>query len=357
VVAKGLNHPLDVKARPGDGALWVIEQRGVVVRVADGGGIEQVLDLRSVVNDISIEQGLLGFAFHPNYPDDPRVFVFHSKANNDNVLASFETTGDPKVLEPATRKDILVINKAPDAVRHNGGTVLFGPDGLLYLSVGDAAQARLNGQDPANLPGSVLRIDVDGGDPYAIPAGNPFAPGGGAPAGLKGAPEVWWFGLRNPWRFSIDAPTGLAYIGEVGQERVEEVDVVPLADGGLNFGWPTFEGNRPYSNVTAVSEVTKPVLEIAHNDADGGCSVTGGEVYRGTAIPELDGHYFYADWCRGWIRSFRLVDGAVTDRKDWSADLKAGMVSSFGHDADGELLVLDWEADTVSRIVPVRQAP
>jgi glucose/arabinose dehydrogenase len=356
VVAKDLNHPLDAKARPGDGEIWVIEQRGVMKRITDG-GVEEVLDIRSLVNDASIEQGLLGFAFHPKYPEDPRVFVYHSKANNDNVLASYETSGDPNVLDPATRKDVLVIDKAPDMVRHNAGTVLFGPDGLLYLSVGDAAQARVNGQDPANLPGSVLRIDVDAGDPYAIPAGNPFGPGGTAPAGLKGAPEVWWFGLRNPWRFSIDAATGLAYVGDVGQERIEEVNVVPLAEGGLNFGWPTFEGSRPYSNVTAVSDVTKPVLEIAHNDADGGCSVTGGEVYRGMAIPELAGTYFYADWCRGWIRSFRFADGVVADAKDWSAELKVETVSSFGHDAGGELLVLDWQADTVSRIVPVRQAP
>jgi len=273
VVAKGLNHPLDVKARPGDGALWVIEQRGVVLRIAEDGGVQPVLDIRGVVNDISIEQGLLGFAFHPDYPNDPRVFVYHSKANNDNVLASYETTGDPNVLDPATRKDLLTIDKERTMVRHNGGTVLFGPDGLLYLSVGDAAQARVNGQDPANLPGSILRIDVNGGDPYGIPAGNPFGPGGQPPAGLKGAPEVWWFGLRNPWRFSIDAQTGLAFIGDVGQERVEEVNAVPLADGGLNFGWPTFEGTRRYSDLPATSDVTEPVLVIAHNDTDGGCSV------------------------------------------------------------------------------------
>ncbi len=357
LVAKGLQNPLDVKARPDDGSLWLIEQRGIIRRIAEGGAVELVLDLRGVVNDYSIEQGLLGFAFHPDYPTDPRVFVYHSKANNDNVLASYEASGDSNVLDAATRKDLVTIDKERTMVRHNGGTVLFGPDGLLYLSVGDAAQARLNGQNPASLPGSILRIDVDGGDPYAIPAGNPFGPGGQAPAGLEGAPEVWWFGLRNPWRFSIDEPTGLAYIADVGQERVEEVNAAPLADGGLNFGWPTFEGTGRYSDVRAVSDVTNPVLEVRHGAADGGCSITGGEVYRGSAIPELAGHYFYADWCRGWIRSFRLADGKVVDREDWSADLEAGMVSSFGHDADGELLVLDWEADTVSRIVPRRQAP
>ncbi len=357
VVAKGINHPVDVRARPGDGSLWVIEQRGVMRRIEDGKVADApVLDLREAVNDFSIEQGLLGFAFHPDYPTDPRVFVFHSKANNDNVLASFETSGDPNVLDPKSRRDLLVINKAPDSVRHNGGTVLFGPDGLLYLSVGDAAQARLNGQDPANLPGSVLRIDVDGDDPYAIPVDNPFGPSGTPPAGLEGAPEVWWFGLRNPWRFSIDEPTGTAYVGDVGQERVEEVNVVPLAEGGLNFGWPSFEGTGRYSDLTPTSDVTDPVVEVRHS-GDGGCSIVGGEVYRGSAIPELAGHYFYADWCRGWIRSFRYADGAAVDRKDWSKELVPETVSSFGHDAAGELLVLDWQAGSVLRIVPVRQAP
>ncbi|HVL54812.1 MAG TPA: PQQ-dependent sugar dehydrogenase, partial [Vitreimonas sp.] len=199
LVAEGLENPLDVKARPGDGTLFVIEQRGVIRRVVDGGVDETpMLDLRNVVNSYSIEQGLLGFAFHPSYPTDPRVFVYHSKADNDNVLAAYQTTGDPDVLDPDTRTELVTIDKQPDMVRHNGGTVLFGPDGLLYLSVGDAARASVNGQDPSTLPGSILRIDVDGGDPYAVPAGNPFAAGGSAPAGVEGAPEVWWFGLRNP---------------------------------------------------------------------------------------------------------------------------------------------------------------
>ena len=356
LVADGLNNPLDVKARPGDGTLFVVEQAGVIRRLAEGSAAEEpMLDLRDQVNLSSIEQGLLGFAFHPDYPADPRVFLYHSKDDNDNVLVAYETTGHPDVLDPATRTELVTIDKEPEQVRHNGGTVLFGPDGLLYLSVGDAARASINGQDPATLPGTILRLDVDGGEPYAIPDENPFAEGGEGPDGLVGAPEVWWFGLRNPWRFSIDEPTGLAYIGDVGQETVEEVNVVPLAEGGINFGWPSFEGTGVYySGISAVSEVTDPVLVIAHDDEERGCSITGGEVYRGSAIPELDGHYFYADWCFGWIRSFRLADGEVGDQQDWSGDLDTVMVSSFGRDADGELLVLDWEADTVSRIIPVR---
>ena len=355
LVAEGLENPLDVKARPSDGALFVVEQAGVIRRVEDDGvADEPVLDISDQVNVSSIEQGLLGFAFHPDYPDDPRVFVYHSMASNDNVLASYETTGDPDVLDPDTRAELLIIEKDPEAVRHNGGTVLFGPDGLLYLSLGDAARYSVNAQDPSTLPASILRLDVDGGGPYTIPDGNPFAPGEDGPEGVEGAPEVWWFGLRNPWRFSIDEPTGLAFIADVGQEAAEEINVVPLEDGGLNFGWPAREGLGAFVDVPLVSEATDPVLEIRHDDTDKGCSVTGGEVYRGAAIPELAGHYFYADWCTGWIRSFRLADGKVADQQDWSADLETVMVSSFGHDADGELLVLDWDADTLSRIVPVR---
>jgi hypothetical protein len=355
LVARGIHHPIDVRARPDTGELWAIEQRGVVVRIEEGKA-KPVLDLQSVVHDLSIEQGLLGLAFHPDFPNDPRVFVFHSKANNDNVLASYRLGSDPDVLDPKSRTDILTIDKERDSQRHNGGTLLFGPDGLLYLSVGDAARATLNGQDPANLPGSILRIDVSGADRYSIPVDNPFAAQGTPPvAGLKGAPEVWWFGFRNPWRFSIDPESGLAYIGDVGQERIEEIDVAPLAEPGLNFGWPVFEGTRRYSNaVKATSELTGPVLDIRHS-GDRGCSVVGGEVYRGTAIPELNGVYFYADWCRGWIRSFRYEDGQVLDKQDWSSDLPTETVSSFGHDADGEILVLDWQADAIYRIVPVRR--
>jgi glucose/arabinose dehydrogenase len=354
-VAEGVDSPLDVRARPGDGTLFVAEQRGVIQRI-DGGrpAPEPMLDLREEVNVSSIEQGLLGFAFHPDYPTDPRVFVFHSRANNDNVLASYETSGDPDVLDPATRTELLVVDKEPDKVRHNGGTVLFGPDGLLYLSLGDAARYSVNPQNPSTLPGSVLRIDVDRGERYGIPPGNPFAEGGDGPPGLTGAPEVWWFGFRNPWRMTIDEPTGLAYIADVGQADAEEVNVVPFDEGGLNFGWPAREGLGAFVDFELVTEATDPVLEIRHAGRDRGCSVTGGEVYRGPAIPELDGHYFYADWCHGWIRSFRYADGGVRDQEDWSGDLEAGMVSSFGHDADGELLVLDWDADTVSRVVPVR---
>jgi len=348
-VADGLSQPTDVQVRPDDGGLFVAEQVGVIRRVSAGGSEHPVmLDLTDLVNSFSIEQGLLGFAFHPDYPSDPRVFVVHSRADNDNVLVSYETTSDPDVLDPATRTELLVIDKDPERMRHNGGTLLFGPDGFLYVSVGDGELGVANAQTSTRLLGKILRLDVDREVPYSIPADNPFADG------ASGAPEVWWWGLRNPWRISVDPVTALAYVADVGQERAEEVNVVPLADPGLNFGWPAREGLEAFLDVPLAGEATDPVIEIVHDESDLGCSVTGGEVYRGIAIPELDGHYFYADWCHGWIRSFRYADGEALDRHDWSSDLEPGTISSFGHDAEGELLVVGWDAGTVSRIVPVR---
>lgn len=357
-VAQDLVQPIDVVVRPDDGSLHVVQQGGAVVSLADDGSIAgTLLDVSPLMEIHSIEQGLLGMAFHPDFPDDRRLFAFHSLPDNDNVLVSYEVGDDLQQVDPDSRVELVTVDKEPDKVRHNGGKVLFGPDGLLYVSLGDAARASVNGQDPSTLPGSVMRLDVDatgdGGAPYAIPADNPFADGATV-EGVSGAPEIWWFGLRNPWRFTIDAETGLAWIGDVGQETVEEVNVVPFDQGGLNFGWPAREGLGTFYDGSPVTATVDPVLEVAHDDVDEGCSITGGVVHRGPAIPEFNGTYFYADWCNGWIRSVEWDGEGVVNPQDWSEDLPAGMVSSFGLDADGEVLVVDWDAGTLSRIVPVR---
>jgi glucose/arabinose dehydrogenase len=357
-VATGLVQPVDVAVRPDDGSLHVVQQGGAVVSLADDGSIAgTLLDVSPLMEIHSIEQGLLGVAFHPEFPDDRRVFAFHSLPSNDNVLVSYEVADDLQQVDPDSRVELVTVDKEPDKVRHNGGKVLFGPDGLLYVSLGDAARASVNGQDPATLPGSVIRIDVDAtgddGAPYAIPADNPFA-GGATVEGVAGAPEVWWFGLRNPWRFTIDPATGLAWIGDVGQDTVEEVNVVPFDEGGRNFGWPAREGLGAFYDDPPVTATVDPVVEVAHDDVDRGCSITGGVVHRGPAIPELHGTYFYADWCHGWIRSVGWDGDGVVDPQDWSEELPAGMVSAFALDADGEVLVTDWDAGTVARIVPLR---
>ena len=345
-VASGLVEPVDVAAPIDNGLIYVLQRSGQA-RVIDNGRLlkEPFLNLKGFVKSSSIEQGLLGIAFHPKFPIDRRVFVFHTRKDNDNLLVSYTVAADGRRVEPSSRTELLRIDKAADAIRHNAGALRFGPDGLLYIAVGDGARARDNGQNPKTLLASILRIDIDT-VPYAIPKGNPFADG------KNGQPEVYWYGFRNPWRFSIDAKTGLAYIGDVGQEAIEEIDVAKLDAPGLNFGWPLMQGSKTYLKGTAATPLVAPILEVRH--ADDGCSIVGGEVYRGRAIPELDGHYFYADWCLGWIKSFRFDGTTVADRKDWSEQLPAGMVSTFGHDAYGELLVVDYEAGALLRMVPVR---
>ncbi len=324
-----------------------ILQRSGQARVAENGKLvkEPFLNLKGFVKSNSIEQGLLGIAFHPKYPVDRRVFVFHTRKDNDNLLVSYTVAPDGRRVDPSSRTELLRIDKAPDAIRHNAGALRFGPDGFLYISVGDGARAQDNGQNPKTLLASILRIDINTA-PYAIPNGNPFADG------KNGRPEVYWYGFRNPWRFSIDAKSGTAYIGDVGQETIEEIDVAKLDAPGLNFGWPIMQGSKPYLKGTATTPLVAPILEVRHDDD--GCSIVGGEVYRGAAIPELDGHYFYADWCLGWIKSFRYDGTTAVDRKDWSKQLPADMVSAFGHDAKGELLVVDYDAGSISRVVPVR---
>ena len=206
--------------------------------------------------------------------------------------------------DPSSEIQLLTFDKP--TTRHNGGMLQFGPDGYLWMSLGEGGAASVNSQDPNRLLSSILRLDVDSGEPYGIPEDNPFAGGGGAP-------EVWAKGLRNPWRFSIDGD--LIYIGDVGHEDFEEIDIVPLDGAPYNFGWLRMEGTSCFQRgCDAVAEgLTLPVVEYTHAE---GCSVTGGFVYRGAAIPELDGHYFYGDWCGEWIRSFRYEGGEVTGPPD-----------------------------------------
>jgi len=210
--------------------------------------------------------------------------------------------------------------------------VVFGPDGKLYIGMGDGGSAGDplgNGQNRATLLGDLLRIDVDGGDPYAIPPDNPFV----GMAGLRG--EIWAWGLRNPWRFSFDQKKGLIYIADVGQNAWEEIDVEDSRAAGLNYGWNIMEGLHRYSS-GSLTGLTLPVLEYGHAE---GCSVTGGYVYQGNKVPVLTGMYLYADYCQGWIRSFRYEGGKAASLRAWNA-VNIGHVLSFGQDSEGELYVL-----------------
>ncbi|MGI9648307.1 MAG: PQQ-dependent sugar dehydrogenase, partial [Acidimicrobiia bacterium] len=347
VLASGLSRPTFATALPGDNRVFVVEAVGRIQILDETGALlpEPFLNIRNRVGSVSIEQGLLGLAFHPDYPADGRFYVYYTDRSDNSVVAEYRVSNDPNLAVSTDERVVLELQQ-PD-IRHNAGMLQFGPDGYLYIGTGDggAGGASVNGQDPFTPLAAILRLDVDGGIPYSIPPDNPFADGS------EGAPEVWAYGLRNPWRFSIDPVDGLIYIGDVGQESREEINAVPLVPVGYNFGWPSVEGTRCFfESGCDPADYVVPVLDYTHDE---GLSVTGGYVYRGVAIPELAGHYFYADWVREWIRSFRLVDGAATDEQDWTAQLRPGQINSFGLDGQGELLIATWDGE-VARVVPVR---
>jgi glucose/arabinose dehydrogenase len=338
-----IDRPLAIAAPRGDDRVFVAQREGTIEVVSADGEIqpEPFLDLSDRVGANGIEQGLLGLAFHPGYEENGRLFVYFTDENDDTRLAEYTTTADPAFADPESYRELLLLDQPTD--RHNAGMLEFGPDGYLYVAVGDGGDGGHNGQKPDTLFGTILRIDVDGGDPYLIPADNPFVGGGGAP-------EVWAYGLRNPWRFAIDHESRLMYIADVGQQDWEEIDVVALDEGGANFGWAYREGSRCFSSPECEeTETILPVVEYGHQD---GCSVTGGYVYRGDAIPELRGTYFYSDWCTGWVRSFRYDDGEAVDLEEWS-DLNPGQVNTFGVDSSGELYIGTWGGE-VWKLVPVR---
>lgn len=271
------------------------------------------------------EQGLLGIALHPTRPD--RLFVHYSNRSGHTALSEFSISDDGRTADPESER--LIFFTQQPATNHNGGMIQFGPDGYLYLGLGDgggAGDRYGHGQRPDTPLAALVRIHPD-----------------------QLTAEVWWYGLRNPWRFWIDNPTGLVYIADVGQDAFEEISVAMLSEPGLNFGWPITEGLHCYQprQDCDPAGLTLPVLEIDHDDS-GTCSITGGAVYRGPSMPGLWGHYFYSDYCGGYLRSFRWDGTLAMDLKEWASDI--GPVVSFGTDGLGEMYVLTTEA--VYRIEP-----
>ncbi len=284
---------------------------------------------------------MLSVAFHPDYKSNGFLYVDYTDLSGNTVIARFTAASDRNSADSSSFKKILGFQQP--FPNHNGGQLAFGPDGMLWIGAGDGGSAgdpQGNGQNTNTLLGSILRIDVDHGDPYAIPADNPFANGSG------GKPEVWAYGLRNPWRFSFDRVTHDLYIGDVGQSTWEEIDFVS-SDllPGLNFGWNRMEGTHCYPPGSSCDDsgLTLPVAEYSH--ASSNCSVTGGYVYRGAQFPEIDGIYFFTDYCSGTIWAL-AHDASGNWTQAQVAQGKAGY-SSFGEDGNGELYVTDLNNGTV----------
>jgi hypothetical protein len=330
----GLATPVFLTQPLNDGRMFVVEQAGRIRVIKDG--LLQPTPFLDITTRVLSggERGLFSVAFHPQYATNHFFYVYFTTQTNGDLRIERFTATTADVADPATSK--LIITQAHSLQsNHNGGLVSFGPDGMLYAGFGDGGgggDPYQTGQDPNALLGSLLRLDVDNGDPYAIPASNPYA----GQANKRG--EIWAKGLRNPWRYTFDAPTGLLYIADVGQNTREEVDVAPASQAGLNYGWSIMEGASCYNATTcAQTGLTPPVIDYATHIA-GTCSVTGGYVYRGSAIPAIRGHYFYSDYCAGFLRSFRYASGVAADQKDWGLTMSS--VASFGVDLAGELYVM-----------------
>lgn len=337
-VASGLSFPLLVTAPLQDLTRIFVVEKGGTIRIIKNGQLLSApfLDIRAKVSRGG-EQGLLGLAFHHDYATN-RLFVINYTDTDGNTRVSvLKVSANPDVADPASEEVFLFVDQPFD--NHNGGHVTFGPFGYLFIGLGDGGSAGDPGnraQDLATPLGKLLRYQIDDAGRVTIPTGNPFV---GIP-GLRW--EIWSGGLRNPWRFSFDRQTNSLYIGDVGQGRFEEINVVSGIDNhgrGANFGWRIMEGSECFNPATNCNRqsLILPLVEYDHAE---GCSVTGGYVYRGEALPDLRGHYFYADYCAAWVRSFRYENGTAQDQREWP-DLSTGEnITSFGEDAAGELYIV-----------------
>ncbi|MEZ4826726.1 MAG: PQQ-dependent sugar dehydrogenase [Bacteroidia bacterium] len=335
--ATGFTQPVDI-AHAGDSRLFVVQRNGIIY-ILDSAGVRNpvpFLDIDARVQSTGgSERGLLGLVFHPQYPLVPHFYVNYINNEGNTRISRFTRTANPDIADPISEVILLTVDQPYS--NHNGGDLAFGPDGYLYASLGDGG----NGGDPQNhgqttstLLGNMLRIDVDSGSPYAIPADNPFVQNPDV------ADEIWAYGLRNPWRFSFDRLTGDIWIADVGQNQYEEINFQPAtSSGGENYGWRCFEGNHNYNQTGCVNTgFTFPVFEYVHNSTNG-CSVTGGFVYRGSRYPSLYGHYIFADYCSG--RFWTIFPDSVSgwEISDQGKLAPNSTVGSFGENYKGEIFV------------------
>jgi glucose/arabinose dehydrogenase len=333
-VITGLDSPVGLtNAGDGSGRLFVLEQPGRIRIIKEGRLLPApFLNITDRVGMNGNEQGLLGLAFHPDYKNNGFFYVNYTDGRARTIIARFKVSADPDVADLSSEKVLFYVNQP--FPNHKGGELRFGPDGYLYIGLGDGGSEGdplLTGQNVNTLLGKILRVDVDSGDPYAIPKDNPFANGGGSP-------EIWAYGLRNPWRFSFDKATGDLYIADVGQDNYEEIDYVAAGSpGGENFGWSYREGFHPYKGTPPGGlKLVDPVWEYDHSQ---GCAIIGGAVYRGLNLPAWEGVYFYGDYCSSKVWGLkRGPDGA------WQSQLlfeTGASITSFGLDETGEIYLVD----------------
>jgi glucose/arabinose dehydrogenase len=369
-VASGFDHPLYVTSDgTGDGKLYVVEQTGKIRVIGADGKIEPrpLLDISSMTAPGG-ERGLLGLAFSPKFAKDKRFYVDYTDLNGDTKVAL--SVANPPGAIGTIGPPLVILTVRQPYPNHNGGCLQFGPDGYLYIGMGDGGSAGDPGnraQDSKQLLGKMLRIDVSSSDyshPYTFASGNPFtivAYNGYAPALAQmgdNRGEIFLLGLRNPWRFSFDRKTGELYIGDVGQDLWEEIDVLPKDKGGFNLGWNLWEGNHPYppGSKPSTKGFTFPVLEYPHPYGE---AVIGGYVYRGSKYPQWDGLYFYGDEVKGWIAAARSQPSRSLfgPQRVWETRkvLDTGFpLSSFGTDDAGELYACDLTGGAVYRLEPAK---
>jgi glucose/arabinose dehydrogenase len=347
VVAQGFHSPVLVtNAGDGTGRLFVVEQGGAIQVVQSGAVLSQpFIDLSAQVTHGGSEEGLLGLAFDPQYAQSGQFYVyFTDPSGNTHVVRYHVSASDPNQADAGSAQELLQVQQPPYP-NHKGGNIVFGPDGYLYVSLGDGGSQgdpHGNGQKRDTLLGKILRLDVSGGgNKYSIPPTNPFV----GQSGVKG--EIWAYGLRNPWRATFDRASGDFWIGDVGQDTYEEVDFQPAGDkGGENYGWNFMEGFHPYQGqAPAGLTLVPPVAEYSHQE--GGCAISGGYVYRGPSLPELSGVYFFADYCSGITWTIARAGDQWRKAKFINTRFQ---ISSFGLDEAGELYVCDYGSGTIYRL-------
>lgn len=335
LIQNGFNNPVNLQ-NAGDERLFVVEQGGRIKIMQPNGDVnaDLFLDISSQISSGG-ERGLLGLAFHPDYSNNGFFYVYYTKPNGDSQISRFSVdSNNPDLADPGSELPLLDFEQPFS--NHNGGCLAFGPDGFLYISSGDGG----SGGDPGNraqnttlLLGKLLRIDIDtpsGGNNYSIPPDNPFA------GSTANAQEIWAYGLRNPWKFSFDSANGDIWIGDVGQGEVEEIDKAALIDAGLNYGWRCYEGSEPFNTAGCppVADLTFPIAEYSSASNTSNCSITGGNVYRGTEYPDFVGLYFFADVCSGLIGTVDQ-NGNLTEHGTFG-----GSWVSFGEDVNNELYIV-----------------